>query len=315
MKVLHVDSALEWRGGQAQLAHLLAARPGDLLAAAAGGELGRRARVPDVVLHPGNDPRNALLVRAGSRRLGVDLVAAHHSHAHNASLLVGVPLVVHRRNHRPPGSGWKYRRVAQVVAVSQYVAGLCGAAGLRGVSVVYDGVPVGAPVPPSARDGRAPVFGTAGALVEHKGHVVLLEALSKVRGTLLVAGDGKLRAALSRQAESLGGRVSFLGALPSLSGFFADIDVFVHPSLDEAAGSVLVEAMAAGVPVVATTAGGQPELVGEAGMLVPPGDVHALASALRAPRSRGEGTEQAARFPVARMVRETEAVYARALGR
>jgi len=223
--------------------------------------------------------------------------------------------VVHRRNHRPPGNTWKYQRVARVIAVSEYVAAGCVAAGIRGVQVVYDGVPLGAAVPPSARAGRAPVFGTAGALVEHKGHAVLLEALRKVRGSLLVAGDGKLRAALSRQAESLDGRVSFLGALPSLSGFFADIDVFVHPSLDEAAGSVLVEAMAAGVPVVATTAGGQSELVGEAGLLVPPGDVHALASAMRAPRSRGEGTEQAARFPVARMVRETEAVYTAAARR
>ncbi|MBM4365138.1 MAG: glycosyltransferase, partial [Deltaproteobacteria bacterium] len=141
MRVLHVDSATEWRGGQAQLAHLLAGRPGDLLAAVPGGLLAARARAPDVPLHPGNDPRNALILRAAVSRLGIDLVAAHHSHAHDVSLLVPVPLVVHRRNHRPPGNAWKYRRAARVIAVSEFVAGLCRDAGIDRVTVVYDGVP------------------------------------------------------------------------------------------------------------------------------------------------------------------------------
>ncbi len=309
MRVLHVDPATEWRGGQAQLAYLLAGRPGDLLAAVPGGPLASRTRVPDVALHAGNDPRNALVLRAAASRLGVDLVAAHHSHAHDVSLLAPVPLVVHRRNHRPPGNAWKYRRAASVIAVSEFVAGLCRDAGIGRVRVVYDGVD-GAPV---AYRGGGPRFLCAGALVEHKGFRHAITAMHEVDGELWIAGDGPLRAELERLAAPLGGRVRFLGQVSELAPLFAAAEVFVHPSVEEAAGSVLIEAMAAGIPVVATTAGGQSELVGEAGILVPPADPGALAEALRRPRARGEGQAQAARFSVGQLVQQTTLAYEEAL--
>ncbi len=309
MRVLHVDPATEWRGGQAQLAHLLAGRPGDLLAAVPGSPLASRTRVPDVPLHPRNDPRNALILRAAASRLGVDLVAAHHSHAHDVSLLVPVPLVVHRRNHRPPGHAWKYRRTASVIAVSEFVAGLCRDAGIGRVRVVHDGVD-GSPVP---YRGGGPRFLGAGALVEHKGFRHAIAAMHQVDGELWIAGDGPLRAELTRIAGPLGGRVRFLGRVDDLPSLFGMAEVFVHPSVEEAAGSVLIEAMVAGIPVVATTAGGQPELVGEAGILVPPADPVALAAALRRPRVRGEGQAQAARFSVEELVQKTTRAYEDAL--
>jgi glycosyltransferase involved in cell wall biosynthesis len=130
-------------------------------------------------------------------------------------------------------------------------------------------------------------------------------------GTLLLAGDGPLRAALEARAAALGARVVFLGALPTLGGFFATIDAFVHPSVEEGLGQVVLEAMGAGCRVVATTAGGLPEIVSSAGLLVPPGDARALAAAMGAvlARPRGEGIAVAARFSLARMVAETGAIY------
>jgi glycosyltransferase involved in cell wall biosynthesis len=132
-------------------------------------------------------------------------------------------------------------------------------------------------------------------------------------GTLLIAGDGPLRGALEAQvaALGLGGRVRLLGQLPSLGGFFAALDAFVHPSVEEGLGQVVLEAMAAGCRVVATRAGGLPEIVGDAGVLVAPGDWVALAAGMQASlvRAPGEGAARAALFSVARMVRETTAIY------
>ncbi|MSQ03264.1 MAG: glycosyltransferase [Myxococcales bacterium] len=314
MRVLHVDPATGWRGGQAQLAALFRSRPGDLWAGAEGGQLETRlGRAPDVPLHADVGVLNALRVRAAARRLGVDLVAAHSSHAHDACLLTRAPLVVHRRNHRLPGHVWKYAGARVTVAVSAWVASRCRAAGVPRVVVVHDGadgVYVGA-----RTSAGPPVYLVAAALVPHKGHAQLLDAFSDVEGELLIAGSGPLDGALRAQAAPLGDRVRFLGQVADPSALFRAVDVLVLPSIEEAAGSVLIEGMAAGLAVVASAVGGIPELVGQAGALVRPGDRRGWVDALRmAPGTGGRATVAwAARFSTAEMVRRTEAVYREAL--
>lgn len=316
MKVLHVDTSLEFRGGQRQLAYLLAGRPGDAWAGAPGSPLAAVVGPPAVALRPDNDPRNVLrMLRAGG---GYDLVAAHTPHAHGLALFSRAPLVVHRRVDFVPRHPAKYRGVAAVIAVSAAVARILGAAGVERVTVVHDGIAAPVPGPPLVSGGSEadrPLWGAAGALVPHKGHVHLVDAMVHVPGTLLLAGDGPLRPMLEARVATLGlhGRVRFLGTLPALGGFFATLDAFVHPSVEEGLGQVVLEAMAAGCRVVATTAGGIPEVVGGMGILVPPGDAMALATAMRASlaRPRGEGIAVAAGYSVARMVERTGAVYAR----
>lgn len=162
----------------------------------------------------------------------------------------------------------------------------------------------------------------------NKGHAVLLEALSLLKrdaSRLSVAavliGDGPLRRELEerRNALHLGREVRFLGFRPNPLDYVAACDALVLPSIAEAFGLVLVEAMLVGRPVIASRVGGIPEIVEheECGLLAPPGDPLALARAIERlasdPELRARLCERsrarAEQFVLPRMVRETEAVY------
>jgi glycosyltransferase involved in cell wall biosynthesis len=143
----------------------------------------------------------------------------------------------------------------------------------------------------SPRRGEPFVVGFVGRLVEEKGGATLLDALARLAGAwrLAVAGDGPQRRALAGQAERLGvaDRVTF-ATLSSLQmpGFYRQIDALAVPSLTlpnwkEQFGRVIVEAMACGVPIVGSSSGAIPEVVGEGGLIVPEADSAALAEALR----------------------------------
>jgi L-malate glycosyltransferase len=121
-----------------------------------------------------------------------------------------------------------------------------------------------------------------------KNHGDLLRACARLQGRfpgleLLLAGDGPLRPELEREAASLGiaARVLFLGDRRDIPSILASMDVSVMPSGSESLSNAILESMAAGLPVVATRVGGNPELVADGlGLLVPPNDDEALAAAL-----------------------------------
>lgn len=134
--------------------------------------------------------------------------------------------------------------------------------------------------------GRRLVF--VGRLAAAKGLTILLEAVAKVDDvTLDIAGDGPDRKILEEKARSLGisDRVAFLGyrSQTQVRDLLRRSDIFVLSSFAEGLPVVLMEAMAAGVPVIATRVAGIPELVRdqESGLLVPPGDSDAAADAIR----------------------------------
>ena len=172
-----------------------------------------------------------------------------------------------------------------------------------------------------------PLIGVVGRLTEQKGHRYLLEAFSQVIASLpsahlLVAGDGKLRSALERQVARLRlmHHVTFAGWRQDVAQVMSTMDVLAMPSLWEGFGLVLLEAMAASRPIVASRVSAIPEIVahGETGLLVPPQDVESLARALLAllsEPSRAHEMGQRGRrrlkehFSVARMVEQTQAVY------
>lgn len=134
-----------------------------------------------------------------------------------------------------------------------------------------------------------PVLVCAGSLIPRKGHDVLLRALAQCTGyswSLQLAGEGKERAELARLAGDLGlaDRIHFLGELPpdAMPAFLANADLFILPSFSEGRSNALLEAMAAGLPVVASAIDGVTELVddGRTGQVFPPGDDQALAAVL-----------------------------------
>lgn len=125
-----------------------------------------------------------------------------------------------------------------------------------------------------------------GALAQKKGHADLLDALPRLDGVRLdVVGDGELRQELEAHAArlGLGDSVRFHGELPKeeVARMMGEADLYVLPSLNETFGCVLIEAMASGLPSVATRVGGVPEVLDEsAGELVEPRDPAAFAAAV-----------------------------------
>ena len=168
---------------------------------------------------------------------------------------------------------------------------------------------------------------TVGRLVPVKGQRYLIEAAARIGDRIpplmiLLAGDGPLRPELEQHAASMGveDKVRFLGTRQDIPELLSCADVFVLPSLNEGLGLVLVEAMAMGVPCVATAVGGVPEVVADdvTGILVPPRDPRALADAVvrladdpdRAREMGEQGRERAREmFSIQRTVARTEALY------
>jgi glycosyltransferase involved in cell wall biosynthesis len=172
-----------------------------------------------------------------------------------------------------------------------------------------------------------PLVGNVARLARQKGQRTLLDAARLVLerrrdARFAIVGDGELRDELRRHAEDLGlgGRVLFTGARDDVPDLLASFDVFAFPSLFEGLCLAVIEAQAAGVPVVATPVGGIRETVvdGETGLLVPPESPGELADAILRVLDRPEEARRLAdearrrvleRFSVKRMVAETLALY------
>jgi glycosyltransferase involved in cell wall biosynthesis len=145
------------------------------------------------------------------------------------------------------------------------------------------------------------VVGSVGWLTDIKGHEYLIAAVAKLKHDfptlhLVIVGSGNRHDALLQQAELAGLRdaVHFLGHRDDVEACLAGMDLFVLPSLNEGMGRALIEAMAAGLPVIASRVGGIPSVIAHehTGLLVPPGDAEALAEALRRLLDRPEWAKQ-----------------------
>ena len=179
---------------------------------------------------------------------------------------------------------------------------------------------------------EALVIGSVGWLTDIKGHEYLIEAAAKLKQNfaslhLVIVGSGDRHDALLRQAASAGLRdaVHLLGHRDDVEVCLAGMDVFVLPSLNEGMGRALIEAMAAGLPVIASRVGGIPAVIDHerTGLLVPPGDADALADALRRLLERPEWASQLgmaasrsvdSRYGLLSMVHAIESIFAEELG-
>ena len=173
----------------------------------------------------------------------------------------------------------------------------------------------------------SPVIGLVGRL-DHwgKGHKELFEAMASLKERhpvhALIVGGGRRIDAVRQLAESLGlaGAVHFLGPRHDVPDLLHAMDIFVLPSYSEGVSLALLEAMAAGLPVVATAVGGLPEVVtdGENGLLIPPRDAEALAGSLERlltdpafARELGENARKHVRehYSLDRLGREINEIY------
>jgi glycosyltransferase involved in cell wall biosynthesis len=316
MKILHLDTRPDWRGGQHQILMTLRGlreRGHDAqLMTRRGSPLEQRAtaeRFPVHTFPPRPVRLNAFLcLREILDQQRFDVVHAHDPHALSAAWLARVhwrgALVVSRRVAYPLSRGWpalaRYKAAHRVIAVSKFVAKSVTNAGIDAnrVGVVYDGVEIPPAVTAEMRSAARRrwkvaddkmLLGCVGYLLPEKGQESLVHAMRIVTAEfstckLILAGDGPMRARLELLASELGLRDAILlaGFVQDTESVYRALDAFVFPSLAEPLGSSLLAAMAHGLPAVAVASGGVPEIIesGRNGALVAVPDAAALARAI-----------------------------------
>lgn len=200
------------------------------------------------------------------------------------------------RRYPPPfnwGEHWTLRHADYALAGTESAAAVLRAKGYAGPLRVIPqfGVDPALFRPAEPAGARPFTIGYIGRLVPEKGVHLLIQAAARLPGDwrLIVTGGGPLEAELRALVALVGAaeRVQFEGQLPSaaMPARYAALDALALPSLTrsnwkEQFGRVLVEAMASGVPVVGSTSGAIPDVIGDAGLIVPEGDAQALAGAL-----------------------------------
>ncbi|MBI5117366.1 glycosyltransferase family 4 protein [Candidatus Poribacteria bacterium] len=354
---LHINDQATWRGGEKQVYYLLRGlnergHRAELVAQPKSA-LGERVRELGIRVHSVR-MRGEIDVPASRRIAGLvndghfDVVHMHTAHAHALGCMACAfnrkPVcVVSRRvdfpiNRKPFGlPALKYRwRVDHYIAISEAVKSVLvsGGVSIEKVSIVYSGVEprnhpgfgveirrsLGLPADLS-------LVGNVGALVDHKGHRFLIEAvplvLQRIPSTrFVIVGDGELRDSLKSLASqlSVGDVIMFPGFRPDADKYISAFDVFVVPSHMEGLNTSILDAMMLRRPVIGTTAGGIPEIIvnDKTGLLVPPKDPPALAEAIVGLLGNPEKARRLAdagramvmnRFTADRMVEGTIAVY------
>jgi len=304
----------------------------------------------DVELVPLEVPRRGYLrerrlVRELCRSHGVNIV---HTHGYRSDIVgghagheSGVPIVT--TVHGFTGGGLKnrayerlqrfaFRRFDAVVAVSRVQADELRSSGVAASRLhVIPNALAPHPSPFGRLEARRAlnlpaeglIAGWVGRVSREKGIDVFIDALATVDDRVVrgaIVGDGPERTNEAARAESIApSRFLWLGAIPDASKYFAAFDLFVMSSRTEGLPMVMLEAMAAGTPIVTTNVGGIPDLVSQTeGILVPPDDPTALAGAMRATlddpsaataRARAAQLRRSAEFDVGPWSARYEAIY------
>ena len=357
IRTIHIDTARTWRGGQNQalltVKGLRALGHPTMLVAHPDGELRRRApQDPDLVpLAPRFeiDFHAAWKLARIIRAFNPAILHAHDPHGVAlAALALGFrmpwppPLLVASRrvDFRLAGntlSRAKYKQVDRFICASSAIGRILAADGIDAARIVtvHEGVDLQhvADAPPVSLHETfwlphgAPVVLNVAALVPHKGQRLLIDAFAEVvrvvpDARLVILGQGELHDSLGRQIHhlSLDKHVMLPGFRTDVLSLMKTADIFVMSSVMEGLGTSLLDAMACARPIVATDAGGIPEVVvhEETGLLVPPRDADQLADALvtllkdetRARQYGAAGYERVHHtFSVEHMVNQTVSVY------
>jgi glycosyltransferase involved in cell wall biosynthesis len=317
LSLFHIDAGTEWRGGQRQSLFLVRElkKKGYLVyfVVQPDSPLHHRAAEAGLPVIPLRlrsefDPWAAWRLSRAMKRRRCRLVHFHEAHGlavgAQAARMAHVPLrIISRRVDFPIRSLGKYTKdVDGIIAISDGVRKILLDSGVP-FSLVHV-IPSGIDFSPFREAmphdflrrefSFAPddyLVGIVAALEDHKGHTDLIQASRILKDQapkikFIVVGTGSLRLKLDKQAQNLGvdDIVFFLGFRDDVPRILASLDLFVLSSHLEGMGSSLLDAMASRLPVVATQAGGIPEVVipNETGLLVPPRNPKAFAQAILA---------------------------------
>ncbi len=320
MKVLHFNTERTWRGGEQQTLYLIqelqARGIESRLVCQPGSPMAERAQAAGMSVFPVRTHGEADLwacrrIRRLIGRNGFDILHAHTSHAHSLAFWASLGLPVRRLVTRRVDysifrhsflmlSGLKYRWMADhYIAISRKIREVLIGNGIPSgrISVVPSGVDPtrfeSASAEALAREFRLRpqdrIVINVGHLVGIKGQRYLVRAIPRVlekvpAARFFIIGEGPLLAELSALAHALGvgERLVLTGFRKDVGAFYRAADLFVMSSTSEGLGTALLDAMALGLPVVASRAGGIPEAVadGVTGRLVTPADSGALAAGI-----------------------------------
>jgi len=319
--VVHVETGRHVYGGARQVLYLLEHLPAldtrCTLVCPLGAEIGQQARklgaeVIELPMRGDLDVAFAFRFASLLRRLKPDLVHVHSRRGADVwgglgAKWAGVPAILSRRVDNPEGKlavRLKYPLYRRVITIAEGIRTVllqCGvpAEQVQTVRSAIDPAPFQAPatqtelrsefaIAPAAA-GELIVLGIVAQLIPRKGHALLLDCLAHIapqwpQVRLIIFGRGPQEEALRAQVAALGlaQQVVFAGFRNDLPRWLGALDLLVHPASMEGLGVSLLQAAAAGVPVLACRAGGIPEAVADerTGVLVPPNDAPALTAAL-----------------------------------
>jgi glycosyltransferase involved in cell wall biosynthesis len=324
LRIVHIDTGRELRGGQRQLILLadgLRQRGHEqVVVCPEGSALDERAQREGlrVFALPAHDPGHAYglaLLRELLREERAEILHAHDGRGQTLAALASLGLRVRRVASRRvtflPGARVRHRFIYSrtchaVIAISDYVRRLLVDSGVpsKKIEVIPDGIQFPAELPGAELRSRSRaawgcsdeefVVGHVGAFTPEKGQETAIEAANLLKqqlpqAHLLLVGSGPPRVCrqMEEKVRHAPGNVRLLGFLEDLAAFFAGLDLFIMPSRAEGLGSSALLAMAHGLTVVASRVGGLPEIVeeGKSGWLVVPDSPAALAEAIVAAAS------------------------------
>ncbi|MEM9991882.1 MAG: glycosyltransferase [Bacteroidota bacterium] len=317
IKILHISSATTWRGGEQQIAYLVEElaknKVEQHLFCVSGGMLEQWC-IGNNISHTSYRkwssiaPDTAKKLAVVYRQENCTAIHTHDSHAHTYAYLAvqvfrcAAPIIVHRRVDFPIKnslfSSWKYNHCAiqAIICVSEAIRQIIrpSIVAKDKIKVVHDGIDVNRFQETTLNLHQCfqlhtdtKVIGNVAAIADHKDHITFVDTLEQllVKGMdvhgVIVGGDGGVRIALEEHIakKSLDKHITLTGFRSDVVAILPAFDVFLFTSKEEGLGTSILDAFAAKVPVVATRAGGIPEIVKhtKTGLLADVGDAMQLA--------------------------------------
>ena len=300
MTIIHISTALSWRGGEQQIAYLLV-------------ELSK-LNIEQIVVCPENSPlflfceKNSIQVKSFHKRSGFDpwlalkitqlcrraknpIIHAHDSHAHSAGFLSAflwmnkTPIVVHRRVGFNPNKSllsaikYNHHSITKIICISEYVREIMnsGLADPKKTVTVYDGIDLHKFAGQSDTNIlrkrfnltiKHTLIGNISAITVEKDYVTFVDTASILLSIhpdlrFFIIGDGAQRQYISDYIKEKGleSKILMTGFLDNIQEILPELELILFTSVNEGLGTTLLDAFACRIPVVATNAGGIPEIV------------------------------------------------------